>query len=199
MMALTVSYFAFGYVAWIFFTWFFTYLSRVRGLDLKSSSFFSMLPFIAMAGCSMAGGWMADILTKRFGKRVGRCGVAGVGIGLSAIFIAMATQVESAQFASIVLASGAGALYLSQSAFWAVTADIAGASVGSASGLMNMGCQVGGALTASLTPWIADRFGWTPSFLLAAALCVVGAILWAVVDPNTQIGDKPAEMQAAAK
>jgi ACS family glucarate transporter-like MFS transporter len=199
MMALTVSYFAFGYVAWIFFTWFFTYLSRVRGLDLKSSSFFSMLPFIAMAGCSMAGGWMADILTKRFGKRVGRCGVAGVGIGLSAIFIAMATQVESAQFASIVLASGAGALYLSQSAFWAVTADIAGASVGSASGLMNMGCQLGGALTASLTPWIADRFGWTPSFLVAAALCVVGAILWAVVDPNTQIGDKPAEMRAAAK
>jgi ACS family glucarate transporter-like MFS transporter len=198
MAALTISYFAFGYVAWIFFTWFFTYLSKVRGLDLKSSSFFSMLPFIAMAGCSMFGGFVADILTKRYGKRVGRCGVAGIGIGLSAIFIAMATQVESAQFASIVLASGAGALYLSQSAFWAVTADIAGGSVGSASGLMNMGCQLGGALTASLTPWIADNFGWTPSFLVAAGLCVIGAIAWAVVDPNTQIGDKPAETRAAA-
>ena len=190
MMAMTASYFAFGYVAWIYFTWFFTYLSKVRGLDLKSSSFLSMLPFVAMAGCSTAGGWIADILTKRFGKRAGRCGVAGASIGLAAIFIALATQVESARFASIVLASGAGALYFSLSSFWAVTADIAGASAGSASGLMNMGCQLGGALTASLTPWIADHFGWTPSFLVAAGLCALGAVLWAAVDPNTPIGDK---------
>ncbi len=199
MLALTGSYFTFGYVAWIFFTWFFTYLSRVRGLDLKSSSFFSMLPFIAMAGCSTSGGLIADILTKRFGKRVGRCGLAGFGMGLSAVFIAMATQVESAEFASIVLASGAGTLYLSASSFWAVTADIAGTSAGSASGLMNMGCQLGGALTGSLTPWIADKFGWTPSFLTAATLCIIGAALWAAVDPTTQIGDKPADAAAAAR
>lgn len=199
MMAMTFSYFAFGYVAWIFFTWFFTYLSRVRGLDLKSSSFFSMLPFIAMAGCSTMGGWIADILTKRYGKRVGRCGVALVGIGLAAVLVALATQVESAQLASLVLASGAGALYLAQSAFWAITADIAGASAGSASGLMNMGGQLGGALTASLTPWIADHFGWTPSFLVAAALCALGALAWLLVDPNTPISYKPATEQGAAE
>jgi ACS family glucarate transporter-like MFS transporter len=199
MMAMTFSYFAFGYVAWIFFTWFFTYLSRVRGLDLKSSSFFSMLPFIAMAGCSTLGGWIADILTKRYGKRVGRCGVALVGIGLSAVLVALATQVESAQLASLVLASGAGALYLAQSAFWAITADIAGASAGSASGLMNMGGQLGGALTASLTPWIADHFGWTPSFLVAAALCALGALAWLLVDPNTPISYKAEAGQAAAE
>jgi ACS family glucarate transporter-like MFS transporter len=199
MMAMTFSYFAFGYVAWIFFTWFFTYLSRVRGLDLKSSSFFSMLPFIAMAGCSTLGGWIADILTKRYGKRVGRCGVALVGIGLSSVLVALATQVESAQLASLVLASGAGALYLAQSAFWAITADIAGASAGSASGLMNMGGQLGGALTASLTPWIADHFGWTPSFLVAAALCALGALAWLLVDPNTPINYKAAAEQGGAE
>jgi hypothetical protein len=31
------------------------------------------------------------------------------------------------------------------------------------SGFMNMGGQLGGALTASLTPVIAQRFGWTSS------------------------------------
>ena len=44
------------------------------------------------------------------------------GIALAAIFIALGTQVESARLASIVLAGGAGALYLSQSSFWSVTA-----------------------------------------------------------------------------
>ena len=160
MMAMTFSYFAFGYVAWIFFTWFFTYLSRVRGLDLKSSSFFSMLPFIAMAGCSDDGRWIADILTKRYGKRVGRCGVALVGIGLAAVLVALATQ-------------GRQRVPNWRAWYWPVERGrLSGAErllgdhgrhcrrIGrSASGLMNMGGQLGGALTASLTPWIADHFG----------------------------------------
>jgi ACS family glucarate transporter-like MFS transporter len=191
ILAITLSYFSFGYVAYIFFTWFFIYLSRVRGLDLKASAFCSMLPFIAMASCSPLGGWIADILVKRYGKRAGRCGVAVFGMALSAVFLALATQVESAQLASIVLAGGAGAMYLAQSAFWAVTADIAGASAGSASGLMNMGGQIGGAVTASLTPWIADQFGWTPSFLVAASLCMLGSIAWLFVNPHDQLTQKP--------
>jgi len=187
LLAITVSYFTYGYCAYIFFTWFFIYLSRVRGLDLKSSALYSMLPFIGMAVASPLGGWIADKLTAAYGKRVGRCGVAVFGIALAGVFLALATQVESARLASIVLAGGAGALYLSQSAFWAVTADIAGSSAGSASGLMNMGGQIGGAVTASLTPWIADRFGWTPSFLVAAGLCILGALLWLAVDPTAVI------------
>jgi ACS family glucarate transporter-like MFS transporter len=76
---------------------------------------------------------------------------------------------------------------LSQSSFWSVTADLAGASAGSVSGFMNMGNQIGAALTASLTPWIAARFGWTTSFLVAAALCLVGAVSWLFVDPSRQL------------
>jgi ACS family glucarate transporter-like MFS transporter len=38
VLALSASYFTCGYSAYIFFTWFFIYLSTVRGLDLKSSS-----------------------------------------------------------------------------------------------------------------------------------------------------------------
>src|SRR3984957_13258538 len=36
--AITLSYFCYGYVAWIFFAWFFRYLAKVRGLDLKASA-----------------------------------------------------------------------------------------------------------------------------------------------------------------
>ncbi len=186
----SLSYFSYGYIAYIFFTWFFIYLSRVRGLDLKSSAFYSMLPFLAMASCSPLGGWIADILTRRYGRRVGRCGVAIFGIALSAVFLSLATQVESAQLASIVLAGGAGALYLSQSAFWAVTADIAGRSAGTASGLMNMVGQIGGATTATVTPMIAEALGWTASFLVAAALAALGSISWLMVNPDEPIAIK---------
>ncbi len=192
--AVTISYFCYGYVAWIFFSWFYRYLAKVRGLDLKASAFYSMLPFLAMLVCCLLGGTVNDRLTKWRGPRVGRCGLAAFAMGVAGVFIALGSQVEGVRLASVILAGGAGALYLSQSSFWSVTADIAGGSAGSVSGFMNMGGQIGGALTGSLTPWIAVRYGWTASFLLAAGLCLVGAISWLAVDPlNTLIQARTAE------
>jgi ACS family glucarate transporter-like MFS transporter len=188
--AVTLSYSCYGYVAWIFFAWFYWYLAKVRGLDLKASAVYAMLPFLAMMLGCLLGGMINDRLTKwrglRLGRgpRLGRCGVAAFAIAVAGIFIAFGSQVHSARLASVVLAGGAGALYLSQSSFWSVTADIAGASSGSVSGFMNTGNQIGAAITASLTPWIATRFGWTASFLTAAALCLVGAACWLAVDPT---------------
>jgi ACS family glucarate transporter-like MFS transporter len=187
VLAISLSYFTFGYVAYIFFTWFFIYLNTVRGLNLKSSAFYSMLPFIAMAVCSPLGGWIGDRLTKRYGKRIGRCGTAGVSILLAGAFLALGTQAVDARLATIVLAGGAGALYLSASSFWSVTADLGGDSAGTVSGIMNMANQTAGAITASLTPWIATQFGWTTSFLVAASMCVIGALAWLMVDPERKL------------
>jgi sugar phosphate permease len=52
---------------------------------------------------------------------------------------------------------------------------------------MNMGNQIGGTLTASLTPAFAAQYGWTASFLIAAGLCALGAAAWLFVDPNQPI------------
>src|SRR5579871_2935868 len=185
--AVTVSYFCYGYVAWIFFSWFFRYLAKVRGLDLKSSAFYSMLPFLAMLVCCLLGGTVNDRLTRWRGPRLGRCGVAAFSMAVAGVFIAFGSQVAGVRLASVVLAGGAGALYLAQSSFWSVTADIAGSSSGSVSGLMNMGAQIGGAVTASLTPVIASRWGWTASFAVAAVLCFLGALAWLVVDPKRSL------------
>lgn len=185
--AVTLSYFCYGYVAWIFFSWFYRYLAKVRGLDLKTSAFYSMLPFLAMLVACLVGGVINDRLTRWRGPRVGRCIFAVFAIALAGIFIALGSQVRSARIASIVLAGGAGALYLSQSSFWSLTADLAGRSSGSVSGVMNTGNQIGAAITASLTPWIALHFGWTASFLVASVLCFLGAGCWLFVDPGKSL------------
>lgn len=198
VIAISLSYFCFGYVAYIFFTWFFIYLNTVRKLDLKSSSFYSMLPFIAMATCSPLGGIVSDHLTKRYGKRRGRCYVACFSLALAGTFLAFGTLATDARLATLVLAGGAGALYLSASSFWSVTADLGGTSAGSVSGVMNTCNQTAGAITASLTPWIASHFGWTASFLVAAALCGVGSLAWLAVNPEHQLSQiQPEEVSKA--
>lgn len=184
---ISFSYFAYGYAAYIFFTWFFIYLSDVRHLNLRQSAYYTMLPFIAMAIASPIGGLISDRVTKLVGKRAGRCGVAVGGMVLAALFIAGAMQVASAQLASVMLAGGAGALYLSQSSFWSVSADLGGKSAGTVSGFMNMIGQFGGVTTASLTPLIARNWGWQASFLAAAGLCACGALAWVAVEPETPL------------
>jgi ACS family glucarate transporter-like MFS transporter len=191
--AVTVSYFCYGYVAWIFFSWFYLYLAKARHLELKTSALYTMLPFLAMLVCCLAGGALNDRLTKWKGPRLGRCGVAAISIAIAGAFIAFGSEVESARLASVVLAGAAGALYLSQSSFWSVTADIGGASAGSISGFMNMGNQIGAALTAIVTPWLATRFSWATSFIVASVLCLVGAASWLIVDPLRKLASLESE------
>jgi MFS transporter, ACS family, glucarate transporter len=191
VLAVTISYFTFGYVAWIFFSWFYTYLAQVRGLNLKASAFYAMLPFLAMAVCCALGGIVSDRLTRSYGPRIGRCYLASIAIALAGVFLVFGAEVDSARLASVVLAGGAGALYLAQSSFWSVTADLAGTSSGSVSGFMNMGAQAGGWFTAWMTPLIARHFGWTASFLVAAALCLLGALAWLFVDPERKLEFSP--------
>jgi len=183
LMIVTASYFTYGYAAFIFFGWFYIYLNNVRGVDLKKSGWLTTLPFIAMAVGSLVGGWLSDLLSKTHGKRVGRSYLAAAAIGLAAILIALGARIADTNIAVIYLAAGAGVLYLSQSSFWSVSADIGKQSAGSASGVMNMGAQTGSAITATLTPYIGQHFGWNASFLVAAALCACGAIAWLFVNP----------------
>ena len=181
---LSLAYFCFGYVAWIFFSWFYLYLARVRGLDLKTSALYATLPFLAMAVCSPFGGAISDTVTKRWGSRFGRCSIAVLGFTLTAAFLVLGSAASDTRVASFVLAGGAGSLYLSQSSFWAVSADLGGKSSGSLSGFMNMANQIGGMITVSLTPFLADRFGWNTGFYVAAAIAGLGAVAWLLVDPG---------------
>jgi len=57
-----------------FFSWFYIYLAKVRGLDIKASALYSALPPLAMVACSLSGGAINDALSRAYGKRVGRCG-----------------------------------------------------------------------------------------------------------------------------
>lgn len=185
--ALMLGYFIFGYIAWIFFSWFFLYMAQVRGFDLKSSAYYSMLPFLSMTVCCLAGGVLSDKLTQRFGLRVGRCWLAAVAQVATALFLVFGSQIHNSSRAGILLAAAAGALYISQSSYWSVSVDIAGPSTGVFSSLVNMGGQIGGAATASLTPWIAQHYSWNTSFAVAAGLAIIGALCWLTVRPESPI------------
>lgn len=199
LLLLTFACFCFGYIAWIFLGWFYLYMAQAHGVDLRTSALYTMIPFIAITIFCLAGGVLGDWMASRYGLRAGRCGPGFFSLLVAAGLLIAGSRVGSAGAAAVTLAAGAGALYISQSSYWSVTADIAGKDAGVVSAVMNTGAQIGGAVTASLTPWIAQRFGWTSSFLVAALVGVAGAMAWVGVDPETRIGGAGAEDRNAAR
>jgi ACS family glucarate transporter-like MFS transporter len=196
--ALMLGYFCFGYVSWIYFSWFFLYMAQVRGFELKASAQISMLPFLSMTFCCLAGGALSDWLTQKGGLRIGRCWTATGALLLTGTFLLLGSRAQSPLNAGLILACGAGALYISQSSFWSVAIDIADQSSGVFSSMVNMGGQIGGAVTASLTPWIAQHFGWTASFAVAAAVAALGGLCWLFVHPEQPLIFAPKSEQTQA-
>jgi len=136
---------------------------------------------------SLGGGVLSDWLARNVSARAGRCILPAIALGCTAILLLVGSRAHNTQVASLVLACGAGALYVSQSCFWTVTADYAGQHAGVVSGAMNMGGQFGGAATAALTPLIAAHFGWEASFLAASVLATLGALAWLTVNPDARL------------
>ncbi|MCU1226225.1 MAG: major facilitator superfamily 1 [Edaphobacter sp.] len=122
----------------VFFGWFYIYLAQARGLNLKTSAVYSILPFIGMTISAMGGGVASDWLAQRFSLRTGRCILPFFAMATTSVLLIAGSRVEQASTAGILLALGAGVLYIAQSCFWAITADFAGEYAGLASGIMNM-------------------------------------------------------------
>jgi ACS family glucarate transporter-like MFS transporter len=103
---------------------------------------------------------------------------------LAAAFIALGAMMESAYLAITSLSLGAGWLYFSVGAYWASTSDLSQTHAGSLSGLMNMGANIGGTLSPTITPWLADQWGWPLSLSVAALIAFAGGLLWLQIDPG---------------
>jgi ACS family glucarate transporter-like MFS transporter len=187
VLALSVSYFTFGYIAWIFFSWFYLYLVQVRGLNLRATAIYSIFPFVAMTIGCLLGGIASDWVVRHWNRRAGRSVLPAIALAGTALLLIAGSRAHKTGTASALLACGAGCLYLSQSCYWSASADFGGQHSGVVSGVMNFACQIGGAVTASLTPFLASRYGWNASFAAATILAFVGAIAWLLVDPNRRL------------
>jgi len=182
-----LAYVGFGYAATIFSTWFFIYLKDGRGFDLKSSAILGTLPFIATTSCCLLGGVISDGLAKRYSYYLGRSLFGAFTLLLGGVVLIVGGHAQNAVAAALLLAGGAGALYLGQAVYYAVAADLGGPYTGVISGLVSMCGQIAGAVTATLTPFFASKYGWSFAFTVAAGVTFACIIPWLFVNPRHAI------------
>jgi ACS family glucarate transporter-like MFS transporter len=186
---LVASYACLGYVAYIYMSWFYLYLVNVRGIDLLSGGWFAAAPFVAILLFCPLGGWTTDRLVSVIGLTRARMVAGMVGMSLAGGLIALGAWADSPTVAIVSLSLGAGWLYFTVGAYWSVTTDLSKQHAGTLSGVMNMGANIGGVISPSLTPWLADYWSWTAALLTAALIAICGGIMWMKIDAGEKLAE----------
>jgi ACS family glucarate transporter-like MFS transporter len=178
LVFLTLSYTLQGYVGYIFVFWFYLYLVQERHFDLLRGAFLGSLPWVLTIVSVPLGGAVADRLARagvstwrlRLVPMVGLVGAGG--------FIVLGARTADAYLAAVAQAGATALVMCVEGPFWATMTRLSGGRAGAVGGIMNMGCNLGGLVSPALTPVIAAWIGWTHALEVAAALSVLGGLLW---------------------
>ena len=179
---LILSYACIAYPAYIYYTWFYIYLVRVRGLTLMQAGLWGSTPFLAIMLLAPLGGWASDRLAARIGKRRGRQSAVWLGVACSATLLWAGAHTANNTLAILLLAGAAGFNLFATASWWAACIDLTRNYSGSLSGLMNMCGNLGGWLAPIVTAFIATRLGWTQALDFAALLTLASGVLWILVN-----------------
>jgi ACS family glucarate transporter-like MFS transporter len=184
---LMLANFGFGYGVYIFQSWFYLYLVNVRGFSIMQGGWLTTGPFLAVTVLGPIGGVCSDLLVKRYGATIGRRAVAVVGLSLAAVCLYIGARATDPYAAVVMLSLGDGFLYFAGAAGVGTVIDIAGPYSGTVYGLTVTATQIGGAIAPTLTPLIADRFGWEAALQFAGFLALFAAFVWLFIDAGKKI------------
>ncbi len=192
MWALMCAYFTYLYCLWIFLSWLPSYLVSYRGFTLLKMGSYASLPLVAGVLGDAVGGWLTDFLLIKTGNvKFARRSVAIMGMLGCGSFILPAAFTANPYTAVYCLAAAMFFLETIIGPSWAVPMDIGGEYSGTVSGMMNMGGQIGGALSPTVFGILVARGSWIAPFVIAACLLFLGAGIWAFwIDPEVSVIDK---------
>lgn len=187
LWALMLSHFCLVYPVYIFFTWFFIYLVRVRGLSMAAVGVWGSTPFIAGTVMVPLWGWLSDRGVQRLGKRRGRRDIVWLGVVCSATLLFLGSHTGNSRLAILELAAAAGFNLAASAILYTTCSDITRRFSGSVSGAMATFGSLGGSVSPVLTAYIATKVGWTQALDFGAVVTVVSGIAWCFIDASRSI------------
>lgn len=185
LLYLSLMYFCYGWVFWMYLQWLPSYLTEVRHFAQIKMGVAASFPLMAATATNVAGGWLSDKLARLWGDlRRGRVVVAVAGFTLAGAAILPGVLANNAIAGVACLTIAMAGLELTVPVAWALCLDLAGDYAGSVTGVMNTLGNLGGAVSAVTIGYLATLFGWTVPFLVSSVFCGVAALLAMRIDPT---------------
>ncbi len=180
--------------------WYPSYLQNGRQVSARQAAWLSSLVLAGAAVGCITSGFANDRLARWTNFHPARFRYFGfTGTAVAAVFLLLSVQAESPVATSLWAAAACIGTMSQQATFWSVTTEISGRHLGSIFGLMNS-LGVPGAFASTLflgqfVTWMqgegyVGRSQWDPAFYVYAAVLLVGACSWLLVDASQTIPDR---------
>jgi MFS family permease len=177
-------YWCYVWGSWFYLSWFHTYLVNGRGLTETEMAIYAPLPFLMGALGNLAGGFLSDSLSRRYGLSLGRRALGAACLAGSALFL-YATALTSGKASGVLLlALGFGVMDCMLPAAWALCLDIGGRHAGAVTGAMNSSGQFGGFVCSVLFGYMIAAFdNYNAPIAVIATMVMLSAFLFWKIDP----------------
>ncbi len=178
LLLLSAGYFALNYFEYIFFYWIYYYFGEVKHMPAQASAVYTTILLLTMMAATLFGGWLADAIGHRIGILRSRRTIASTGMVASALLLYLGVNANGDVLIVFLLAMALGCAAASEAPFWTSAADAGGKDAGAATGMMNGIGNAGGLIAPVLTPYLAERAGWSAGLYFASGVVLVGAAIW---------------------
>lgn len=188
VLALCLMYAGTIYGWYFYLTWLPSYLLEARGFDLKATGWLAAAPLVGIAAGVFFGGYLRDVLPRRWGNFHGKRIQGLVGLPAAALAVGAAAAVTSPLSSALLLALAALLAALGVAPAWTLCMEIGDVHAGIVSGAMNMFGNLGGALVSVIFGFSVKWFhSWTLPLYTIALFYLASAACWLWVDPDRKL------------
>ncbi|MDD4869390.1 MAG: MFS transporter [Kiritimatiellae bacterium] len=189
-LSLCLMYFPNSFAFYFCITWLPTYLKEKHSFETLQLGLFAGLPLILSVAGDLFGGITTDVVTKRFGLRVGRCAVGAIAYVLAGGAMILAGLAHQPLLAATLIALAVAASMFTLGASWSTCLDIGGNHAGVISAAMNTSGALSSVLSPLLVTWLLRLYGdWNVPLYVMGGLFLMGAVCWSLIDPRKRIFD----------
>ncbi len=174
--------------SWFFFSWFPTFMEKGRGFEKSELTYAVAVPFLMGVIGNIAGGYLSDRFSKKYGVKIGRRLLGVTGLTVSAVFMFLGGFIPGKMQVFIFLSLCFGVMDLMLPSAWAVCLDVGKKYAGAISGAMNTAGNIGGFVCATVFGYLVEITGNYnfPLFIIGGML-LISAFIFLRIDATKQI------------
>lgn len=163
--------------------WIPLFLVEAHHMDQQEMGLLAPLPLIGGAVGGILGGFLNDLLIRRWGnRRWARSSIAFTGKFVAGILVVLAVQADNGFVAMMILLSARVFGDWSLPTQWGTITDMSGRASATVFGLVNAVGAAGGFAAGPLLGYWRQTHGWEGLFYGVAGMCLLAAATWFVID-----------------
>ncbi len=191
MAPVTIVYFCYGWILWLFLSWIPSFFKGQFHLDLKTSALFASGVFISGVVGDTLGGIVTDkVFEKTHDQKVARCNMVAVMMFLCGVSLVPLMFTRNLNFVALALSAGFFFAEMTIGPMWAIPMDIAPKFSGTASGLMNTGSALAAIVSPVIGGYLIQKTGnWMLPFMVSVGVILIGAVLSFTMHPEQPLAD----------